>query len=128
MYLHYLLVGGIHVSVAYVVHDGSLKDKAVLHHHAHLSAKGFYRYILKVMSVHKNLSAVGIVEPAQKIHDGGFSCSSRAYYGNTFTGFNCKVDVIQNPDAFVIAEVYVLVFNLSDNLRKFTGTIPVRDF
>ena len=81
--LFYLLGGGVWHAIGYVGHDGVVKQKCLLRHHAYAPAQRGTIKSLQGDTIDKDLAAVGIVEPQQEVGKGRLSGPRTAYQGNS---------------------------------------------
>ena len=116
-----VFVGGGAVAIADIVHDRSGENKAVLHHNAHLRAKGVDRHLGDIHIVDQDRAGVDIVEPADQIYDGGLAGSGGADNGEAFPGVSRKIDILQDRMSRIVAEADVPEFDLSGDRRHCNG-------
>ena len=68
-----LFIRGGTVSVTDIIHDGAGKDKAVLHHDAHLGTQGMKSDLGYIGIINPDSAAADVVETAEQVDDGGFA-------------------------------------------------------
>ena len=103
-----LLVGSVQLAVADVVHDGTGEQVGLLEYHAQRAAQIRLADLVYVDAVVADLAIGNVVEPVDKVRNGGLTGTGSAYKGDFLTGMGIEGHIVEDGLLRHIAEIHML--------------------
>ena len=113
-----VVVRGVELAVADVVHDRTGEEVHVLKHNAERMAQIGLFDAVDVDAVIFDLAVGDVVEPVDEVRDGGLACAGRADEGELLAGLGVERDVVQDGLLRVIAEVDAVETDVAAQLHE----------
>ena len=107
------LAGCLRASVGDVFINGSVEQPGILQDHRIGGTQTLSCDIRGAESVHKDLTAVNIVETHQQVDKGGLSGTGRTYDGDEASFRSLHTEIFQNHFIFGISKIHILQFDIA---------------
>ena len=125
--LDHFLIRCVLIAIADIVHNGSGKDKTILHHNSHLASKTFQGHAADVDAIDQHFSAVHIVKTTDKIHNRRLSGSCRSDDRDTFSRLRLQIYMLKNLDSRFVTKSNILKLDFSTDRRHRDRVFTVFD-
>ena len=111
-----LLIGGVQLSVADIVHNRACEQVGVLQNYGLRAAQVALLDLVDVDAVVADLSVRHIVEAVDQVGDSGLSGAGRANEGDLLAGLCVEADAVEDGLVGLIAEINVVQLDISTHL------------
>lgn len=122
-----LFVRRVRSAVSYIIDDCTLKDERILHENSDLIPQRLELDVAHVYAVNRHRSAFDIVKASQEVNHGRFSRARRPHESYAFARRNVQIEMLENIDAFLVTESYVIKIDLPGDIAEFNAGILIRD-
>ena len=102
-----LFIGSFSVSITDIIHNGTGKNEAVLHHDSHLCTKRMQCHLGDIYAVNQYPAGIHVVETADQVDYGCLTRTGGTHQGIGFTCFHRKRYILQNGISFFITEIHM---------------------